>query len=152
MIGYRGLGDHKIYPVSATVLEDATVCFVDMPFFETTLQVNPQLSYALVHFYANELRTAELRMRNLAHMSVKGRVARALLILTEQFGTTDEGFINIELTRQDLAAFAGATYETVFRVINELLREDLIKVNGKKIAIEDHENLELLTSDASLQL
>ncbi len=152
IFGHRGLGNNNVYPISATALEAGVVCFVDLDFFKSTLHVNHKFTFDLLMFFASELQEAESKMRNLAHMSVKGRVARALLILTDQFGTTDEGFINIELTRQDLAAFAGATYETVFRVINELLREDLIKVSGKKIAIENYANLELLTSDASLQL
>jgi len=152
IFGHRGLGSNNVYPISATALEPTNVCFVDLDFFKATLHVNHKFTFDLLMFFADELQEAERKMRNLAHMSVKGRVARALLILTEQFGITDEGFINIELTRQDLAAFAGATYETVFRVINELLREELIKVNGKKISISNIEKLELLTSDTSLQL
>lgn len=152
IFGHRGLGANSVYPISATALEPGIVCYVDLGFFKSTLHVNHNLTFDLLMFFADELQEAERKMRNLAHMPVKGRVARALLILTEQFGITDDGFINIELTRQDLAAFAGATYETVFRVINELLREELIKVNGKKISISNITKLEQLTRDNSLQL
>ena len=86
-------------------------------------------------FYADELHSSERKMRNLALMSVKGRLAVALLELKEQFGLDQEGFLSLELSRQDLAAFTGATYETVFRTMNELLAEQLIKVNGKALGI-----------------
>ena len=86
-------------------------------------------------------------MRNLAHMPVKGRVAEALLHLRELFGEDYKGFINIDLSRQDLASFAGATYETVFRMINELVKEKLIKLSGKSIAIADREGLARLAAD-----
>src|SRR5882762_8727365 len=56
-----------------------------------------------------ELQESERKMRNLAHMQVKGRIARALMELREKFGLTQEGFIDIALSRQDLASFAGTT-------------------------------------------
>jgi len=135
ILGHRGIGSNLNYPISAIALEPAVVCYVDMKFFESTLRVNSELTFQLVNFFASELRNAERRMRDLAHMPVKGRVADALIKLRDQFGVTADGFINIVMSRQDLASFAGATYETVFRVINELVNDRLIAVAGKSIAI-----------------
>jgi len=135
ILGHRGIGAHLNYPISAEALEPSVVCYVSMKFFESTLKVNGELTYQLVNFFASELRKSERRMRDLAHMPVKGRVAGALIKLQKQFGTTPDGFINITLSRQDLASFAGATYETVFRVINELVLEKSIRLSGKNIAI-----------------
>jgi len=151
IFGHRVLGKHAThYPISATALEPGIICFIDMEFFEATLKVNPQFAYQLLLFFADELQEAEHKMRNLAHMPVKGRVAQALISLQEQFGTNPDGHINVELTRQDLASYAGATYETVFRVVNELLQEKLISTNGKKINILNHEGLLALTQDDDL--
>jgi CRP-like cAMP-binding protein len=149
ILGHRGLGSDNIYPVSATALEDGTVCYIDMDFFESTLKVNADFTYKLMMFFAIELQKSERKMRNMAHMSVKGRIAQALISLQDQFGIKENGIIGIELSRQDLASYAGATYETVFRVINELLKEGVISVNGKKIGINNHENLFLLTQDVT---
>jgi CRP-like cAMP-binding protein len=135
IIGYRGLGNEKVYPVSASALEEVILCFIDIPFFEATLQVNHKLTYTLMQFYANELQYAEKRMGNLAHMEVKGRVAETLLMLKREFGQNSEGFINITLTKQDLASYAGTTYETFFRMINELEKEKIVRFSGKDIAI-----------------
>ena len=147
ILGHRGMGKTPIYPASATALQAGVVGYVDMEFFEATLKVNPDFTYKLLQFFADELRESERKMRNLAHMSVKGRVAESLLILKDQFGLTSEGFINIELSRQDLASFAGATYETVFRVINELVNEKMLVLSGKSISIANYEMLLKLTQD-----
>ena len=109
--------------------------------------MNYDFIYELMMFYARELQDSEKNMRNLAHMPVKGRVAEALIALKKQFGTTAEGFINIELSRQDLASYAGATYETVFRMINELVSDQLISLSGKRIHIINEEALLKLTED-----
>jgi CRP-like cAMP-binding protein len=135
ILGHRGIGPNLNYPISATALEPCVVCYVDMKFFEQTMRVNSELTFQLVSFFASELRKSERRMRDLAHMPVKGRVAGALIKLQKQFGITADGFINITLSRQDLASFAGATYETVFRVINELVADQIIRLSGKSIAI-----------------
>lgn len=135
IFGHRGIGENLYYPISASALEPSVVCYVDLKFFESTLKVNPGLTLQLVNFFASELRKSEQRMRDLAHMPVKGRVANALIKLKDQFGVNEHGFINIKLSRQDLASYAGATYETVFRMINELLSEGLVSVSGKDIAI-----------------
>jgi CRP-like cAMP-binding protein len=147
ILGHRGLGETAVYPVSATALQAGVVEYIDMDFFETTLKVNSGFTYKLMQYFADELRESERKMRNLAHMSVKGRVAEALIILKNQFGLTDGGFINIELSRQDLASFAGATYETVFRVINELVHEKLLILSGKSISIANQEKLLKLTQN-----
>ncbi len=121
-------------------------------FFDSTLRVNTGLTYNFMMFFASELQEAEKKMRNMAHMPVKGRIAQALISLQQQFGTKDGGIIGIELSRHDLASFAGSTYETVFRVINELVKEGIVSVNGKKILVINHDALTMLTLDTNLQL
>jgi CRP/FNR family transcriptional regulator len=111
--------------------------------------VNTDFAFKLLLFFADELQESERKMRNLAHMSVKGRVALALLALEEKFGTTAEGAINIELSRQDLASYAGATYETLFRILNELQKANAIKFLGKRIAIADRPLLETFTIETN---
>ena len=141
IVGHRGLGGDNIYPVSGTALEPVTACFIDMAFFLATLKVNHDFMMQLMLFYAQELKESERNMRNLAHMPVKGRVANALLHLQQKFGVTPEGHLNMVLSRQDLASFAGTTYETVFRIMNEMVQEGAIRLEGKNIIVADAEKL-----------
>ena len=149
IVGHRGLGTSLVYPVSATAIEPVTVCFIDLDFFLATLKVNHDFMYQLMMFFADELQVSERKMRNLAHMSVKGRVAQALLTLRDRFGVTNEGYIDINLSRQDLASFAGTTYETVFRIMNEFTQDDIVSVAGKNIVIKNADKLTLFTNEAT---
>jgi CRP/FNR family transcriptional regulator len=141
IIGHRGLGKDLFYPVSGTAIEPTTVCFVDLNFFQASLKVNHEFLYELMQFFAAELKESERNMRNLAHMPVKGRIAQALLTLDEKFGCTNHGFLDLTISRQDLASFAGTTYETVFRVLNELTQEQIIETKDKQIKILSREEL-----------
>lgn len=131
ILGHLGLGDSPVYPIAATAVENTKVCFVKMDFFESSLNVNPQFTIKLMKVFANALQESEKRMRNLAHMPVKERIAQALLSLKQQFGLTAQGFIDIELTKQDIASYAGVAYETFFKVTQEFLQNSLIEVEGK---------------------
>jgi len=148
ILGHRGLGSKMVYGVSATAVEPLIVCFVDIKFFEASLKTNSDLSYKLMVLFAEELDISERKMRDLAHMPVKGRVAQALLSLEEQFGKDAEGYINLTLSRHDLAAFSASTYETVFRVIIDLKKENIVTVTGKQIRIVDRQKLTGLTGGA----
>jgi CRP-like cAMP-binding protein len=139
--------ERAVYPISATALEPVNACFIDLAFFQASLKVNQEFMYGLLLFFAGELQESERKMRNLAHMQVKGRVANALLSLQEKFGQTPEGQIAITLSRQDLASLVGATYETVFRTINELAQEELIRTEGKRIRVLDPVGLNSYTKE-----
>jgi len=141
ILGHRGLGNDIYYPASATALEASEVCFIDLDFFHATLKVNYQFLYELMMFFAGELKESEKKMRNLAHMPVKGRIAQALLNFQATFGTTEDGSIDLSLSRQDLASYTGTTYETVFRIINELVQEGSITLIGKNICISNPQQL-----------
>src|SRR3569623_1661190 len=131
ILGHTRIGDDSNYLVSATALEPVVVCYIDIAFFESTLHVNNDLTYKLMRFMANELQESEKRARNLVHMPVKGRIAQALINLKNQFGVSLNGSIGIELTRQDLSSYAGASYETLFKVMNEFSDEKLVESTGK---------------------
>ena len=145
--GHRGLGGDLLYPVSATALEPVEACYVDLDFFKATMKVNHDFMFELMMFYASELKETERNMRNLVHMPVKNRIAQALITLQEKFGVKEDRSVDIELSRQDFASFVGTTYETVFRMLNELIENRLIEVAGKSITIIDKENLHKLTTE-----
>ncbi|HSB94318.1 MAG TPA: Crp/Fnr family transcriptional regulator [Flavitalea sp.] len=137
VFGHRGFGNERIFPITATALAPTTVCHVDLTFFESSLKVNTQLAFQFMVFLANELQESEKNMRDLVHMPVKGRIALTLLKLLEKFGTDKNGFINVSLARQDVASYAGTTYETVFRVVSSLEEEQLISTQGKLFKVLD---------------
>jgi len=145
IVGHRGFGSNATYPVSATALEPTIICFVETDFFLSTLKINPELAFKLMMFYARELEAAEHRMRNLVHMDMRGRIADSLLMLKNQFGQDENGNINIIISRQDLASFAGTSYESIFRILNELVNDKVIAVQEKYIKILNEPQLQAYT-------
>lgn len=148
VLGHRGISSLKdTYPISATALEDSLVCYVPMDFFNKSLTINHQFTHDLMMFLADELRQSEEKMLDINLKSVKSRLAKGISLLKRNFGLDADGFITFAINKNDLAAYAGTTYETSFRVMNELQADGLIEVNGKRIKVLDEEKLLIQAED-----
>lgn len=138
IIGHRGLSTNShVYPIGATALSDTTVCFISIRLFQSTFAVNRQFAYDFMMFMADELQLSEQRMRDLAHMPVKARAAKSLLALEQKFGTDAQGAIAFTLSRQDIAAYAGTVYETIYKLLMEFTEAGWIKTRNKEITLLD---------------
>ena len=135
ILGYRGFTEEGIYPISATAVTPLEACYITNDFLETLLKTNPSFTIALLRLYAKELHQAEKRMRDLAHRDVKGRIAQALQELIHLFGLNQEQFLTLPISRQDIASFAGTTYETVFKFFGELAEAGTLSTSGKNLQI-----------------
>lgn len=99
-------------------------------------------------FFADELHLSEQKMANLAQLSVKNRLAWSLLLLHRVFGEgIDNEYIGIDLSKKDLAAYVGTTYETVYRTLAELVDSGAITVDKKKIFIKNRSFLDSLAAE-----
>jgi CRP/FNR family transcriptional regulator len=150
ILGHRGLGNDTEYSVSATALEPVAVCFIDLDFFHASLKMNSAFLFQLMMFFAEELKVSERKMRDLAHMQAKGRVARALISLKEKFGEDDASNINMHVNRQNLASYAGTTYETAFRILNDFAEDGVIRVDGNQISILDNLRISEYTKENNI--
>jgi CRP-like cAMP-binding protein len=148
ILGHRGIGAES-YSISAHALVDTEIYFIPKEIFTSLLKSNPELALWLINFLAKELRRAESETRNLVHLSVKQRIASALLYTAKVFGysETQKGKLRFTLSRKDFASMVGTTYESVIRTITELQEEKLIDTKGKEIIIKSEKGLRGLLVD-----
>ncbi len=140
MLGQRGFSSGQKYPIGAVTLDNCTLCNFSLDTMKDMLKEVPDLTYAFMVYYAEELNRSETKVRKFAHMTVREKVIDALLYIHRKFGQTN-GFIDIQLSRKDIADFAGTTEEQVIRVISALKKEKLIHVVGKKLGVPNQPNL-----------
>jgi CRP/FNR family transcriptional regulator, polysaccharide utilization system transcription regulator len=142
VLGYRSLLSNEPYNASATALEDTMICFISKTAFMELLEKNPTLSYQAILMLTNDLKTAEQKIMNMAQKSVRSRVAEAVFLLKECYGTeSDNQTINSTLTRRDISNIAGTTTETTIRVLSDLKSENVVELPGKKIKILKEQEL-----------
>lgn len=134
IIGFRGFGTSKKYLIGAYALEDTVLCNFSNETMLEILKEVPEFTYALMLFYAEELNKSENNIRKIAHMNVRERVIDLLLYIHRKFGQIN-GLIEIDLSRKEIADFAGTTEEQAIRIISSLKKEALIQTVGKRIGI-----------------
>ena len=98
--------------------------------------IYPDLVFAIASQLAVRLMKTNRKVGDLAFMGVSGRVARALLDLTnEPDAMTHPDGMQIRITRQELGRIVGCSREMVGRVLKALEEQHLITAKGKTIVV-----------------
>lgn len=142
VLGYAALISGQPYTTHAVAVESASVCAIPREHVSRIVRDNPTFALRLMEMISQELEDAERSIIRLAQKSVKERVAEALLVLRETFGTKNDGeTINITFTRDDLSTIVGTAPESVIRALGDFKREQLITTDGQNIAIRNQPGL-----------
>src|SRR5262249_23676869 len=114
--------DGGLRSASVTALRDSKLSFVGRAAFEAFGESTPELYRHMMALLAQRLRDTNDALLATNFLSVKGRVARALLNLAEAFGRDlGQGRILIrqKVSQSDLPAMAGIARENVRRVLRD---------------------------------
>jgi CRP/FNR family transcriptional regulator, cyclic AMP receptor protein len=129
VVGELSMIDGAPRSASVAALRESKLCFVSRADFEAFGQSSPQLYRHVMIVLARRLRDTNDALAASSFLSVKGRVARALLSLAEAFGR-DVGsgriLIRQKITQSDLAAMAGIARENVSRVLKDWMTHSLV--------------------------
>jgi len=142
VMGYRSVLSGDKYSCSATVLETSSVCYIPVNVFTDLVKENARLTSKIIQLFSAELKVAETTITNMAHKSVKERLAQAILLLKETYGYEKDGCtVNVSITREDMASMVGTAREVVTRLLLELRKEGSIELTGKKVQILSQQKL-----------
>lgn len=144
LIGYRSLLSEEEYGASAEAMTLVQVNFIPTKIFHMLLMTNPKLSYAFLQKMSYELGEYSNTIKLLAQKTVRERLAEILILLEKKMGTDPEGFIQLSLTREEIANLIGTATESAIRLISEFKNEGLIGVEGRNIKIINQDRLRKL--------
>lgn len=142
-LGYRALLSGENYNSSATILENAKVCFIPKSSFTDLISKDQDFQNKLMQAVCHDLGVMEQKMADMANKTVRQRLATTLLMLKNSYGIDGEerSEIDISLTREDLAKIVGTATETLIRLLSDFKKDGLIDLNGKKISILDERSI-----------
>jgi CRP-like cAMP-binding protein len=138
-------------PRSASVaaVRDSELSFVSRAAFLGFAEQHPRLYKDLVSLLAARLRDTDAVVAAGSFLPLKGRVARALLDLSEAFGQDVGGgrvLIRQKITQSDVAAMAGIARENVSRILNDWIRDKLVSRLSGYYCLENKARLERETA------
>lgn len=145
LLGYKALISAQHYNLSAEALDDCVVCFVPKEDFLELLKPGGRFYTDILKAVCEENGVMASKMTEMAQRSVRQRAALSLLMLKDTYGIEheQEGEIEINLTREDLANIVGTATESLIRLLNDFKKENLIETQGRKIRILDSKGLML---------
>ena len=145
LTGYRSILSNEPACTTAEVIQDANICQIPAQVIIKLVKTNGDFALHFLRLVCKELNQANSFIKDIAQKTVRERLAEALLMLENNFGLNDEGFLNIILTREEIANIVGTATESVIRLLSEFKNDKIIKMKGKQIAINDKAYLQKLS-------
>lgn len=150
VVGELSMIDRGPRSASVTALRESKLSFVGRSAFEAFGQSRPELYRHVATLLAQRLRDTDEALVATNFLSLKGRLARALLSLAEAFGRDiGQGRILIrqKVSQSDLAAMAGIARENVSRVLNDWTSRSLVRRLAGYYCLDDRAALQRETEE-----
>ena len=143
MFGELSLFDPIPRTSSASAVTNARLAAIAHDDLRTWLSSRPEVAMHLLQALAQRLRRINEVKADLVFTDVPGRVAKALLDLSDRFGvlTPDGVQVNHDLTQEELAQLVGASRETVNKALADFAARGWIQLAAKSVLVTDTDRL-----------
>ncbi|WP_340691871.1 helix-turn-helix domain-containing protein [Hyphomonas sp.] len=131
-----------IHNLSAEALTDVEVDFIARASFDRALQDNAVFRRSIFTLIGDMLNASREQALLLGRKCAMERTATFLLFLDSRFADPATSFVDIRMSRCDMADYVGLTLETVSRMMNQLKRQGIIELpQSNRIRISDRKRL-----------
>ncbi len=134
IVGEFAMIDARPRSASVAAVRETELSFISRTMFDSFAEKNPQVYRHIIAMLVQRLRDTNTVVAAASFLSLKGRVAQALLALSEAFGhDVGQGrlLVRQKVTQSDLAAMAGIARENVSRILNDWMRVKLVtRISG----------------------
>ena len=137
LLGQDSMLTDKKASLSAIAVEDMKICFIPKTEVLGFINENNRFSFEVTKDVCSQLDDANNIAVIHAQKTVKERLALVLIDLFQSNGADDNGILNLQLSREEIANMVGTATESCIRLLSELKKSGHIDLNGKKIRILD---------------
>jgi CRP/FNR family transcriptional regulator, cyclic AMP receptor protein len=140
IVGDLSMIDGLERSASVVALTECQLAFISQKSFQECAKRHPEIYRFLVDVLAKRLRETDHTIAALAFLTARGRVANALIELSETLGRkTPDGRVMISnvVSQKDLAAMAGVSRENTNRILQAWQRQKLVEKTQNSYCIED---------------
>jgi CRP-like cAMP-binding protein len=132
----------EFHDLSAEALTDVEADFIARASFDRALQDNSAFRRSIFTLIGDMLNASREQALLLGRKCAMERTATFLLFLDSRFADPETGFVDIRMSRSDMADYVGLTLETVSRMMNLLKRQGIIDLpQSNRIRISDRKRL-----------
>lgn len=143
MFGELSLFDPGPRNATATAVSEAVLVGLGSDDLGAWLTGRPDVAQQLLRALARRLRRTNETLADLVFSDVPGRVAKALLDLSERFGRPTEDGLRVahDLTQEELAQLVGASRETVNKALADFASRGWLRLEARAVILIDIDRL-----------
>ena len=144
MFGELSLFDPGPRTATATAVAETQLIALSHEDLTSFLSRRPAVASTMLAALARRLRRTNEALSDLVFTDVPGRVAKALLDLSNRFGRSSEEGILVahDLTQEELAQLVGASRETVNKALADFATRGWIKLEARAVVLIDVERIQ----------
>jgi len=144
MFGELSLFDPGPRTATATAIAETQLIALGHDDLNAFLSGRPAVAATMLAALARRLRRTNETLSDLVFTDVPGRVAKALLDLSNRFGRASEDGILVahDLTQEELAQLVGASRETVNKALADFATRGWIKLEARAVVLMDVERIQ----------
>lgn len=139
LVGSPGVHMDGKHRFSVVAIEETLVCFINAGNFKKVLALNSDFSALYIELCSVNYGRSLERMVGLSHKQMHGRIADALIYLSEDIFEGD--IIGGIISRQDIAEYTSMSKDSAIRILKEFERDSIINLVGRTIEILDGDRL-----------
>jgi CRP/FNR family transcriptional regulator len=139
LVGAPGVHSGGKHSFSVVAIVETLVCFIDSGNFKKVLESNGQFASQYVKLCSGNYSRSLDRMVSLSQKQMHGRIADALIYLSEEIYESE--VIGSEISRQDIADYTSMSKDSAIRILKEFERDSIILLENRTIAILDSSRL-----------
>lgn len=124
--------DYRHY-FSVVAIQNIRACFVNVDIFKQFVEQNAGFALELIDFIHEDTVSYYDKIKNLTNKHMNGRLADALLYLSDDVYKTNEFLTS--LGRMDLANMSSMTKESVIRTLKNFKEDHIIDFKGNEFKI-----------------
>jgi CRP-like cAMP-binding protein len=139
LIGSPGALSSGKYSYTVVAKRETLVCFLDINNFKKVLDLNRDFSRIFIQMCCEHYARSMDRMVSLSQKQMHGRIADALIYLSEEIYQSE--VIGMEISRQDLADYTSMSKDSAIRILKEFERDKIIGLEDRTIILLDSPRL-----------
>jgi CRP-like cAMP-binding protein len=136
------------FPANALALASSRILFLPRKAFMELIARHPSLSMNMLGELSMRLRQFTVQIENLSLKEVPSRLASYLIYLAREQDTADR--VTLDISKGQLASLLGTIPETLSRIFAKMSAQNLIRVDGRAIHLQDPDGLEDLAAAGKL--
>lgn len=132
-LGLSSLFTEKKYPINAVAVEESEILRLPKASFFDMLKKEPEHYHRILQYVSEHMYYKYLMMQSMAFQNPSEKLLTLMDYMKFNHEDKSQYSFQVPMTRQQLASLTGLSVETVIRVIKNLEKEGILKIQNRKI-------------------